>query len=236
MLYVFTCLSEKCIGTQNAIKCYSAIVPHINNLDIKFAEDEDFNKIWDKTPNQLRAMGIETKSTKNQSKDDKAEKTVNKEEDKIQEHQDEDQIDSSANPEDESKEDQEYRQQLSKKRQAVQNRQIVLREFIIDSDVEDENVTKMYFRQIAKLMQSEARRKKRQQQLQQQQAYMSESETDDEEDGQNLESMYISENFGTGKNDEKHAENMLQRFQESQNDFDKDELEELMKEEAKQNQ
>jgi len=50
-------------------------------------------------------MGIETKSTKNQSKDDKAEKTVNKEEDKIQEHQDEDQIDSSANPEDESKED-----------------------------------------------------------------------------------------------------------------------------------
>ena len=70
-------------------------------------------------------------------------------------------------------------------------------------------------------------------QLQQQQAYMSESETDDEEDGQNLESMYISENFGTGKNDEKHAENMLQRFQESQNDYEKEELEDLMKEEAK---
>lgn len=97
MLYVFTCLSEKCIGTQNAIKCYSAIVPHDNNLGIKFASDDEYNKIWDKTPNQLRALGIEMKTQKSQ------------EEDKTEQ----DQIDSSANPEDETEE---YDRELAKKR------------------------------------------------------------------------------------------------------------------------
>lgn len=48
--------------------------------------------------------------------------------------------------------------------------------------------------------------------------------------------MYISENYGTGKNDEKRAENMLQRFKESQNDLEKEGLDAMLQEEAKQQQ
>ena len=123
------------------------MVPHDNDLNMKFATDEEYNKIWDKTPNQLRAMGIETKTT------------ADAEEEKQAEDAQGDQIDSSANPEED---EDEYFEDLAKKKQAVQNRQIVLKEHIIDSDVEQENVTKIYFRQIAKLLQNEAKKKKKQ--------------------------------------------------------------------------
>ena len=51
MIYVFTCLSETCIGTQNAIHVFRSIVPHDNNAGVKFASEEDIDKIYDKTPN-----------------------------------------------------------------------------------------------------------------------------------------------------------------------------------------
>lgn len=59
MLYVFTCLSQECIGTQNAIQVHRAIVPHNNKTGVKFASDDEYDQIYDKTPNQLRALGIE---------------------------------------------------------------------------------------------------------------------------------------------------------------------------------
>ena len=58
MLYVFACLSEKCIGTQDAIRVFKAIVPDTNSLGIKFQSDEQINTIYDKSNNQLTAMGI----------------------------------------------------------------------------------------------------------------------------------------------------------------------------------
>ena len=35
--------------------------------------------------------------------------------------------------------------------------------------------------------------------------------------------MYIAENFGTGQNDNKHAQNMLQRFEKCQKELDDEE-------------
>jgi hypothetical protein len=51
MLYVFVCLSDKCIGTQNAVKVYRAMVPDQNTLGIKFANEVEQNEIWEKTNN-----------------------------------------------------------------------------------------------------------------------------------------------------------------------------------------
>ena len=56
MLYIFVCLSEKCVSTQNAVHCYRCLIPHDNNM-IKFASDEEYDKIYQKTNNQLIAMG-----------------------------------------------------------------------------------------------------------------------------------------------------------------------------------
>ena len=58
MIYVFVCVSEKCIGKSSAAQCFSCLVPHENKLGIKFVEDDDlYNEIAHKTNNQLRAMG-----------------------------------------------------------------------------------------------------------------------------------------------------------------------------------
>ena len=51
MLYVFCCLSEKCIGTQGAIRCYKCVIPHENNVGMEFATDDMFNDVSDKTDN-----------------------------------------------------------------------------------------------------------------------------------------------------------------------------------------
>lgn len=56
MLYVFVCISEKCIGTQNAVKVFKCVIPHDNKF-IKFASEEEYDKIWGKTDNQLISMG-----------------------------------------------------------------------------------------------------------------------------------------------------------------------------------
>lgn len=64
----------------------------------------------------------------------------------------------------------------------------------------------MYFKQIAKALDPNRKEKKKATL-----AAQSESETDD--DGEMIEKMYISENYGQGKNDEKHAQNMLKQFQ-----------------------
>ena len=68
MLYVFVCLSEKCIGTQNAVRTFRCIVPNDNNF-MKFASDDDYDKIFQKTDNQLISMGI-IKPQKKEKKQD----------------------------------------------------------------------------------------------------------------------------------------------------------------------
>ena len=94
-------------------------------------------------------------------------------------------------------------EKIAKMKQAVQNKQIVLKEFILDNDMEAINISKMYFKQINKVLDPAKKEKKKV-------AEASESETDD--DGEMVENMYINENYGQGKNDEKHAQNMLKAF------------------------
>jgi hypothetical protein len=45
MLYVFVCLSEKCINTQNAVCVFTAMVPHENQVGAQFKGDEDYKLI-----------------------------------------------------------------------------------------------------------------------------------------------------------------------------------------------
>ena len=63
----------------------------------------------------------------------------------------------------------------------------------------------MYFKQIKKALDPNRKEKKKPTI-----AEASESETDD--DGEMVEKMYVNENYGQGKNDEKHASNMLKAF------------------------
>jgi len=55
MLYIFLCVSEKCIGTQRAVRVFRCIVPHKNDV-IAFDEGTYFD-IQHKTDNQLIALG-----------------------------------------------------------------------------------------------------------------------------------------------------------------------------------
>jgi hypothetical protein len=50
MLYIFVCISEKCIGTQNAVKVFRCVIPHATDL-IKFASETDYDKVFDRTDN-----------------------------------------------------------------------------------------------------------------------------------------------------------------------------------------
>lgn len=47
-------------------------MPHDNKAGVKFATDEQFDQVYGKTPNQLRALGIEV--PKEASKNDQEEK------------------------------------------------------------------------------------------------------------------------------------------------------------------
>jgi hypothetical protein len=49
-------------------------------------------------------------------------------------------------------------------------------------------------------------------------AMIEQSESDVDEDGDLVDNLYSVQNFGTGKNDDKHALNLLKRFQQSQKD------------------
>ena len=77
MIYVFVCVSEKCIGTKTAVHCYSCLVPHENELGVAFAKDsKEYNEIYQKTNNQLRAWA--TKSPQSRAKRN-SQKNPNKE-------------------------------------------------------------------------------------------------------------------------------------------------------------
>ena len=75
---------------------------------------------------------------------------------------------------------------MSKKLQFVQNKEIIFNEYIIEPDIEQLHVTKMYYKQSGKIY-----GKKRLQK-----ALAEQSKTDD--DDELVDNMYIAENFGTG--------------------------------------
>ena len=143
--------------------------------------------MFDKSLNQLRALGIEVPKANDQPK--ASEEAKKEEGEQITETQNE-----------EEKLDDATQKRIYKMQQAVQNKQITLQEWIIDSDVEAVNITKMYFKQIAKALDPNRKQKKKATIAD---ASASESETDD--DGEMIEKMYITENYGQGKNDEKHT-------------------------------
>lgn len=71
MIYVFVCVSEKCIGKATAARCFSCLVPHENKLGIKFLEDDkQYNEVAHKTDNQLRAMGYTIPVKKEEAKEE----------------------------------------------------------------------------------------------------------------------------------------------------------------------
>jgi pre-rRNA-processing protein TSR4 len=50
MLYVFLCVSEKCIGTQRAVRVFRCIVPHANDK-LNFDDEGTYFDIQHKTDN-----------------------------------------------------------------------------------------------------------------------------------------------------------------------------------------
>ena len=83
---------------------------------------------------------------------------------------------------------------------AVQNKHIILDEFTIEPEPEAANITKMYLKQVNK----QQRGVKKVQEMEPQ------SETDDDEEF--LENMYVQQNYGTSKDDEKHVKELMARF------------------------
>jgi hypothetical protein len=45
MLYVFACISEKCIGTQRAIKVFRCVVNH-KNPHFNFVENKEYDQVF----------------------------------------------------------------------------------------------------------------------------------------------------------------------------------------------
>ena len=96
--------------------------------------------------------------------------------------------------------------EIARKKQAVQNRQIILEEYVIDNDLEPANISKMYLKQIHKVLYGKKKKAKK---------ILSnpeESQSETDEDEEYLENMYISQNYGTDKKDEKHASDLLKKF------------------------
>ena len=188
MLYVFTCLSEKCIKTQNSIKTLSCI---FKDSDGTFVQDEEYNKVYQKTNNQLIGMGYKFDQF-----------MPPKEEHKVEEGQ----IDSNQ------EEDPEFsvnmgsgvlgNEEFERMRVAVQNKHIIIDEYIIEPEPEAVNISKMYLKQVNK----QQKGVKKVQEMEEPQ-----SETDDDEEF--LENMYVQQTYGTGKNDEKHVKELMSRFE-----------------------
>ena len=68
MIYVFVCLSEKCIGTQQAIKIYKCIAPDSE----QFADDQRFDQVSKLDDKALTKLGLlkDEKNKKNEKDED----------------------------------------------------------------------------------------------------------------------------------------------------------------------
>jgi len=83
MVYVFTCLSTQCIGTQRAIKVYRGMIAH-DNPHTKFADDDFFDEVSNSYQQQLVDRGLikldpEDSIESNSTKEEKDIKLVLKE-------------------------------------------------------------------------------------------------------------------------------------------------------------
>lgn len=73
-IYVFLCVSEMCIAKKDSVRVFTCLVPHTNNLGVKFIEDDQaYNAIVGKTDNQLRALGYKIPSDAKKQKEDSKE-------------------------------------------------------------------------------------------------------------------------------------------------------------------
>ena len=66
MIYVFVCVSDKCIGTQQAIKVYKCVVPDSEN----FADDQKYDDVCKLDDKQLIKMGLIDDPKKQDEKED----------------------------------------------------------------------------------------------------------------------------------------------------------------------
>lgn len=178
MIYVFVCVSEKCIGTKTAVHCYSCLVPHENELGVAFAEDnQEYNEIYQKTNNQLRALGykIPTKQgqekleeeaklgeAENQIKSSTTQASSNQESDKLKQGDDDDWEDVNQDGADQEEADEdvfgkkraaEKAQRIKEIEKALEQKKIVFqKEYLIDSDIEVASITRFYCKQSYKIL------------------------------------------------------------------------------------
>lgn len=82
--------------------------------------------------------------------------------------------------------------------------------------MEPESVSKLYFRQTKRIEIELGGPQYVQKMMDRLKAMIEQSESDVDEDGDLVENLYSVQNFGTGPNDDKHALNLLKRFQQSQ--------------------
>lgn len=93
---------------------------------------------------------------------------------------------------------------------------IVFKEGMIDSDMEPLSISKLYFRQTKRIEIELGGPKYVQMMMDRLKAMIEQSESDVDEDGDLVDNLYSVQNFGTGKDDDKHAMNMLNNFRLSQ--------------------
>jgi hypothetical protein len=98
----------------------------------------------------------------------------------------------------------------------------VLKEFVVDTDVELAAVSRVYFKQSKKLAIEKAGGKQAWKHKMALQIEQSQSESDDDPDGDLLDTLFTKANFGADANDEKRAAALLKQFEASQKDMDDD--------------
>ena len=171
MLYVFACVSEKCIGTQ-CVRVFRALV-HDKNPMVTFLSDNDYNQVCNKTDEELET----TKWSKYLDEgewgdDDGADEEV--------------------------------------KSAESDREEVLLDEYLIETDEEQQKVTQMYLTHAARLR--------------------LDPKTKDEEDDElkeQLENAFISLQFGNLKKqnqeNEKRAQKLLQNYRQKEENASSDE-------------
>jgi len=174
MIYVFVCVSEKCIGTKTAVRCYSCLVPHENELGVAFAKDsKEYNEIYQKTNNQLRALGYQIPAKQGQEKlaeeskqggadsqidSSSTQATSKRTFDRFPDGDDDGWKD--VNHEDDNDDDEfgkkkaaAYIHNVKRIEKALQQKKIVFqKEYLIDSDIEVASITRFYCKQSYKIL------------------------------------------------------------------------------------
>ncbi len=198
MIYVFACLGETCIDTESSVRVYSCVVPH-ENKHIQFAADSEFDEVVGKTDNQLVALGYQVKSER-----EKAFEQAVEEQKELHRADNEEEEKAEVN---------------------LKDINIRLKEYLIDSEVEPNYISKVYFKQVKKFemgveggLNRDYHFYRKRMITERQMAEASES-SDNDEDGELVDNLYAVTNFGTSQEDEKKAKDMLKRYEKAEKEF-----------------